>query len=218
MYSKKFIQATFKKIIPLRRIVQQNISFLIIMFSMALTFIIQITLFESLAFSEPSNSINWLMEEPASLFDIGILRLRDVNNKEWVPTLYENLKDPGLTLSKNYSSVVYDLEKNRIIIEATFTGQPSEKLCAETLNKYLNIISPFRKEKDKQTAIYLLAFYFDHINYSKSNRPKDLDKNIVDIIDINVGIQEEGTVGSNKSIFCGCGIFSDTISFIKFGF
>ena len=94
--------------------------------------------------AEPSPTVNWLMDEPASLFDIGMLRLRQENDDRWLPRLSERISELSL-LAKGEalqsSSVVYDIKENRITIGAMFKGRPDEGCCAEILAEYRDAIS-----------------------------------------------------------------------------
>lgn len=162
--------------------------------------------------AEPTPSVEWLMNEPASLFDIGMMRLRDLNKTEWVPELMIEIDNLGLKLSNTGESVVYDFEKNILSIGVCFIGNPTEQMCADILKKYKDIIAP---PSFSSRSTLSLTICFNHINYSIIGHPKKLDNDILKIIEITVGISEKDQLGS-KSIFCSSGLFENTPSFQKF--
>jgi hypothetical protein len=92
--------------------------------------------------TEPSRAVEQLMNEPASLFDIGMIRLRDVNYREWTPKLLESIREYNLLLSNvSAGSAVYDFDKNRIMIGVYFIGNPNEETCSTILYIYKRIVS-----------------------------------------------------------------------------
>ncbi|MDP8213046.1 MAG: hypothetical protein P9X22_07160 [Candidatus Zapsychrus exili] len=164
--------------------------------------------------AEPIPSVEWLMNEPASLFDIGMMRLRDLNKTVWIPKLVEQTNSLGLTLKNPGlgSGVVYDLEKNILSIGVYFIGNPTEQRCAEILKQYKAIIG-----HPKPLYLHPTTMCFGHINYSVTDYPKNIDDNILKIVKITVGISEKDHLRS-KSIYCSSGLFEDTPSFTKYGF
>jgi len=165
--------------------------------------------------AEPSRSVEWLMDEPASLFDIGMIQMRMANQNQWTPELIKKIskhnlkeKDTGL------GSVVYNWEKNTIDIGAYFIGEPSESTCSAVLSEYKNIAIPKSSGEMKYT---FAASKFAHINYTSGKRPKSLDKDISNTFVYTVGISSQEGFGG-KSIYCSSRIDESKPSFLKFGF
>ncbi len=164
--------------------------------------------------AEPSASIKWLMNEPASMFDLGMLRMRSSNKDFWTPELMEELHGEKLTLGDlGVGSVVYSWDENTISITAPLIGEATENKCKGALSKYKQIISPWFDESVLFGGFTATAF--EHINYANKSRPKDLNENLGKLLVLTVGISER--LGG-KSIYCSSRLGSDVPSFVKFGF
>lgn len=173
--------------------------------------------------AEPTPSVKWLIDEPASLFDIGMMRMRNSNKTRWIPALMNKIKglklklsDPGSVLG--VGSVVYDFDENIITITVSLIGNPTEQMCANILKKYKDIIAPPMSFGSYPRLTIALTSCFGHVNYSVARRPEDLDDNILKIIKVTVGISEKQGWAEGKTIYCSSGLFDDTPSFTKFGF
>ncbi|MEX0734323.1 MAG: hypothetical protein WDZ66_12170 [Steroidobacteraceae bacterium] len=170
------------------------------------------------------------MNEPASVFDLGMLRLRQSNAEDWAPALQEKIQDLQLIPTSN--GVVYDWNKNEISIGAYFEGMPTEKDCERVLRLYRDIISPFRRSPGAEDfAVGMLAHFFSHINYSTGAQSKGHEKELVGLMRFTVGIEEPDKIdpthdalmralskGSGAKMFCTLTYFDDVASFTKFGF
>jgi hypothetical protein len=164
--------------------------------------------------AEPSASIEWLMGEPASLFDIGMMRMRIANKEKWTPKLMEEIQGEKLKLGDSgLGSVLYNWDENKITIRVLLRGEPTENMCKSVLNKYKKIISPFPEGSEYSYAF--ITHYFQHISYTKQSRPKDLGRNISKLLLFTVGISEK--VGG-KGIYCSSPLGSYVPSIQKFGF
>jgi hypothetical protein len=160
--------------------------------------------------ADPASSTRWLMDQPASLFDLGILRLRQRNKEEWTPELDMKSKDKGILLDNlGINNVVYNSDNNTIAIMAAFivpyVEKVNEKLCASILGEYKNIISRSRNN---------LPTGFDHIGYSDRARPKDLNDNINKILVFTIRISEPRVLGG-KTISCSIGMDEESPHFQK---
>lgn len=174
-------------------------------------------LLSSISLAEPSRAVSWLMNEPASLFDIGMIQLRIKNTNEWVPKLVKNIAkyELKLKLSSTHSGeVVYNWDENRITIGASFIGNPSEKTCRAVLSEYQKILIP----RSSSLKYMFAAAPFSHINYS-AKRPTELSENISKIYkySINISNKERTKGGRRKSIHCSSDIDENAPTFQKFG-
>jgi hypothetical protein len=151
--------------------------------------------------AEPAASVRWLMDQPTSLFDLGMLRLRQRNKEEWTPELNMKSKNKGvLPEDVGVNGAVYDADRNIITILAAFIAPyiegVDEKFCASILVEYKNIIA--RNKKDIPAG-------FDHIGYPDRARPKDLDENINKLLVFTVRISQPKVLGG-KTMLCSTGM------------
>ena len=111
------------------------------------------------------------------------------------------------------------MDDNKLVITVSFLGKPSEELCATILGEFKDIIVPRDNINPSSRQTLGIVLCFDHINYSFTNAPKDLDDNLLKTIVVTVCIQEREDFGnSGKTIFCSSGLFDNTLSFKKYGF
>jgi hypothetical protein len=141
--------------------------------------------------AEATSSIRWLMDQPTSLFDLGMLRLQQKNREKWTPALDAKTKSIGVLLDDlGANSVSYDQDGNIITITAAFIApffeRVDDKFCTSILNEYKKIISPSGKELPRE---------FDHAGYVDRSRPKDLNENISRMLMLTVRISEPKVLG-----------------------
>lgn len=180
-----------------------------------LLFVVLLSMWTIPATAEPNKVVRWLMDEPASLFDISMIRMRIANETKWTPELIKRIEGKGLTIEPAFiGSVVYTFDENRITIGASFVGTPAEETCASVLREYKNIIIP---SSDK-FYITIFGSYFDHVNYSTEPRPHNFNTEISKLVQFTIGISDKPGLGGKKSIFCSCTIEKDNPSYKKFGF
>lgn len=172
----------------------------------------------SSALGEPTPSMRWLMNEPASLFDIGMMRLREFNRIVWTPELAERVSRRGLKLTpreqRSLGNAVYNFDENTISLSAVFGGVPTEAVCSEVLEMYKDTIV---LKSDPKFATLDLASFFGHINYTTARRPKDLDEQLVKLFVFTVGITDGNRPGEGNTVFCSSRLSERTPSFTKFG-
>ena len=102
--------------------------------------------FASICSAEPSPSVQYLMNEPVTLFDWGIIRLYDYVDE--YATHYLKTK----TVQDIYGTVRYDLFRNKIVISFVITRNPDSKHAspdsAQTSSKNIcrSIIQEMRRE------------------------------------------------------------------------
>ena len=141
--------------------------------------------------AEPVPSVNYLMNEPASMFDIGLMRLKTAFNNhvgDW--------KIGGIE-PKLYA--YYDWNKNRIFINVSygFYNETPKYLTTQVEN----MILLFKKTlfglddigmPDPQVGSSTLYRYFDHDSYQSQNRPKNLGIELDSITEIGVAVWISG--------------------------
>ena len=169
---------------------------------------------------EPPESFKSLINEPASLFDIGIMRMHISNQEEWIPTLIENIQGENLTQDAVLIPVFYSGGDNKIRITASFYGDPTMKKCERVLNEYKNIIVPFGRQLVYEVPgaryIQLVGeFYSADKDHPSQVLPKDFGIDLGKSIVVSVIIFEETPPPSpGKVIHCSSGFESDAISFL----
>lgn len=195
-----------------------------------------LALYAPFTIAEPTSTIRWLMNEPASLFDLGMLRLREMNRVLWIPKLLPLLDEGNLKIDRvGLGGVVYSWEKNRINISVSTNGKIDENTCRALLREYKNIIAnqyyslktdqKLRKKMVKSSES-MLASTFDHVNHSSKSGPKRWREKVADIMTITVGIKEMIDVSNeasqlaklfdSKSIFCTTPLKQDDITISKY--
>ena len=79
--------------------------------------------------AEPGPVGQWLMGEPASLFDIGMIRLRmEANTWERPYNFYNTKMKEAYGHTPSYT-VKYDWDENRIVVEAVLSRQQNIVSC-----------------------------------------------------------------------------------------
>jgi hypothetical protein len=169
-------------------------------------------------FAEPTPSVRWIMNENASIFDLGMFRLELRNINDWIPKFLKEAEKLGVTLSPNMGrGVYYDWDENTILIEVTVIGTPTEELAEELVVMYKDVIlSPMRRPGSEfDIGLMIMKNFFDHYDHTSKSRPDDLDKNLMNIFRFQVGIHESENITS-KSIYATCNYKSDFPKYEKF--
>jgi len=146
--------------------------------------------------AEPDSTVSWLMSEPASVFDIGMMKLE---NHLIQKTQQFNLDFDFITDLNGWP--YYDWDKNRItIIIVTRTCNYSKERC-KTLIDELRFFENFAK---KHQGYSKFAGFFEHNGYSSKDEPKgiaaDLDK-IMEIKIIMKGGECRGPLTSQEVLY-----------------
>ena len=141
--------------------------------------------------AEPGPVVQWLMGEPASLFDVGILELG-----RFVRSL--NLKGMDVE-GTSTKSVSYDWEKNRIEIELFLLGYNNKNEYIDVKWDCKRIINKMRRSgliddttgdfydsslRDIENSAY--SDYFRHHAYKSSNQPEKYLSRLDHIIELSV--------------------------------
>lgn len=140
--------------------------------------------------AEPSSDVKWLMKEPASLFDLGMLELD--KRAQRVSRQFEKSKFVGLSEAET----TYEFDRNLIFVTLRILSQqdPTPANCL----KYLN---PLR------VALKGTGERFGHWGYRQHNRPKELTANINEIVRIKVILTTNlSKKQKNKPTVCRSGL------------
>ena len=126
------------------------------------TLTVLLLLLPFLATADPGNATRWLMNEPASLMDIGLLRAQIRLDAEDLLMnsidYYEENEDIAID-----SSIGYDFERDTIFVSIYLRNAKRPKgLCKILLKHYVNTVS------------IGLKYWFPHAEYSTEETPKDL--------------------------------------------
>jgi hypothetical protein len=129
------------------------------------------------AFAEPSRTVNWLMDQPMSLFDWGIYKT-DKKASE--------LKIASKIFTAEFfsASAEYDWDANKIRIRVLLHGVGTEAECIENLKIAKGSFLGFKWTDKEQILQAPLVFtgLFDHEGgYKVKTAPKDLGEQMAKI-------------------------------------
>ena len=155
--------------------------------------VVAIFAFSSFCQAEPSLPIQYLMKEPVTLFDLGILRLH--THVEGYATHCLQTKP----VQDIYSTVTYDASRNNILITFVVTRKPSPQnespafVQTSSRNICATIIQDMRREffvgRDWQvrrtSGIYR---FFAHVGFRGSREPLDCYEEIENITVLGVSV------------------------------
>jgi len=174
-------------------------------------FLIMVT---QLLLGEVSYTSIWLMNERASLFDLGMLKTRITNRESWIPQLLDQVDSNKLHLNKNITDgmVVYHLRDDTIIVGVYLLGKPSRDLCIDTLLKYKEII--ISKKLSISYRHSILAKPFLHDGYSMQNQPENINEELSKRFIFKVEIAQSARFNSAR-ISCSTTVDTDSVSYIE---
>ncbi|KGK02188.1 hypothetical protein [Pseudoalteromonas sp. ND6B] len=146
-------------------------------------------------YSGPSQETTWLMNEPASLFDLGIIKTKAILEDAEKNFLRKLERDANLSMKPPSSFISYSWEQDRItlswdkilnkkemekldIIPLSDESQPRfNRFCRYMLNSLVN--NTFgQNDSWKYFGSIRLNATFGHFDYVKNNMPKDLYLNL----------------------------------------
>jgi len=166
------------------------------------TFLLFVALFglASISHAEPSPSVRYLMNEPVTLFDWGIIRLYEYLDEYTTHYLKTN------SVQDIYSTVTYDASRNNIIIffvvtrhaeqanESPASVNSSSRVICKTITQTLR--REFLTDRDKyvrrSSGIYR---FFGHIGFKGKKEPIGSFDEIEKITFINVSVYSEKDPG-----------------------
>jgi len=156
--------------------------------------------FASICSAEPSSSVQYLMKEPVTLFDWGIIRLHD-----YVEEYASDYLKRG-SVQDIYSTVRYDLLRNEIIISFVVTRSANPNGESPTLvkrsckNICQSIIREMRREffadrNDEVRRSSGIYRFFAHLGVRGDKEPLDCYEEIEKITVITVSVYSEQDPG-----------------------
>lgn len=141
-------------------------------------------------FAEPTPTVRWLMNEPVSLFDLGMYRL-SLECDKWGVKFGDQLAMVLKIKLRNgpFVDVSYDWDNNRITFRTQIfpLNEVSEEEIVSIWNAFASAIDYSRGyeqsklDRYEQRKTSLLTFFFNHIDYKSPDRPKDFEKNLSNI-------------------------------------
>ena len=148
---------------------------------------------------EPSKTIQYLMNEPVSMFDWGIYKLEKYFSNR-IDIYSKNKKNIDIAF---YSAEVeYEWENNRIVLFSMidYKGKKlsidkEKAYCKEFINYIKNILYASKKEKWRKSLG--ISSYFTHNTFSKSNKPSQFVNNIENITKIIVYVKHVDEIHAN---------------------
>ena len=170
--------------------------------------------------AEPSPTVNYLMNEPATMFDLGMYRLEEYLNK--YP--FKSLKDEkGIDVGIIFVS--YHWGENRIIIKAspyTESYISAKDMCKIMTNKIKTILgigeegvlSIFTKKR--------IGNFFQHNNFRTKEEPYNFINEIEKIVEIRVEATRKVKASKSKkndkeyeTNYSICPLLYNQISFVE---
>ena len=159
--------------------------------------------------SEPSPQVKWLMNEPASMFDLGMLRIQ--KELDWIDTAYFPLHELNFL-------VVYVRRTNKIRInfnveykDGPLRGAPTIKAAKQWCGQVFKYVRDrldvwVDRGHDKVT---LMSDLFTHQGYVAANETKVLGMHIAAITDLSGSVW----VNHKPPVFCKGDLGGDTVNF-----
>jgi len=138
--------------------------------------------------AEPDPLVSWLMNEPATLFDIGMLRLNETLDLI-KPTFRGDL----------IASASYSWEQNRIRIGASAVLEKGRSDFKSVCKKVIKLIRRYGgglPEFDPSYGNYPSNYseFFKHFDYERKNAPDKYRQKLDQIFQIEVEVVEEDAV------------------------
>lgn len=132
---------------------------------------------------EPDATVKWLMNQPVSLFDWGILRLSELVDKRLKSGLgAEELRKRGITVEAAFAR--YEWDANRLYIQVTaFKAPVTPEACRFVLDVTRNRLvgEEAGKPREEQARYFLDAGFQHEGGYGEKTRPSDLSRQLVKI-------------------------------------
>jgi hypothetical protein len=128
--------------------------------------------------AEPGPVVKWLMNEPASLFDVGMLLLSQ-EASEWVR--FKFVKEFAAKYGgQTFFLVDYDWDENRIYVSGYLTadivGRTEQKAACKALIIFMSDLAGVDATTGRAySALNSSSFseHFGHADYEKTSQPKD---------------------------------------------
>jgi hypothetical protein len=163
----------------------------------------------SICLAEPSRQIQYLMHEPLSLFDSGLLRIEQ-HIKWYYGKIYSGEEGMSVLTREDVNilkggnivgSIHYDYDKNRlecIIICGIYMpieNNQLRQLSSNIINDMKNMFGYDKSGKRIFGGLSVLEHWFSHIAYTTKDKPENLGKELENIIEIilNIDVYDKET-------------------------
>jgi hypothetical protein len=164
----------------------------------------------SMAKAEPTSNIQYLIEDSVSMLDWGLSKI----DRDLEPVLNYPIELGFNSDTIIGSSINYDLEKNRIVIDVYISKATSQDQAILWCKKIVGLIKT-RLNVDNDTgkpfleATGALYPYFSHQGYKDKSEPKGLYKELDNIAVINIRVETE----ASKTVKCEAPLLGTKIIF-----
>ena len=148
------------------------------------------------ALAGPDGTAKYLMNEPASMMDLGIERLKSI-------VTFKNVFGAEYGKTRAGIGINYDWDENKVVIDL-FPDQQFQDAAAfdAYARSHIGIVRALlwvnpdtgRVDAKGANGASLVATFFTHAGYTRKNTPKDLDKEIDKLILVRV----RGVAGSKS--------------------
>lgn len=142
--------------------------------------------------ADPGPVVSWLMNEPASLFDIGMHSLNQ-SVQESLAVVTEHL-DGNISIDRNHSAktsgAVFNSKKNQIIIYYYAHKHPFNKAdCEKTIISARQTVGSVVEGRRPMTGASYVANFFRHANGDKTSAPANYLWELDEIVEISVNLK-----------------------------
>lgn len=187
-----------------------------------------LVLVSSPAWAEPSAEVKWLMNDPVTIFDLGMKRADEALHKA-VDDLIAGHDEILETSSSRFASAQYAYGQNSIELTVGAvlaagakapTAEGCQKLVNDLQDRLLIAESVTDQRRDglakgpprtsEEKAGSLVARWFSHQGFERTNRPAGIDDKIASLIQINA--QVFLPADNEPSIVCSMPLAGDVVS------
>ncbi len=153
----------------------------------------------TIARAEPGPVVRWLLHEPASLFDIGMIKLNR--------TLKRRFVENGL-----HAYAIYHWHKNRIILNATreVKHSSSARIICSSLIERFRIVGDVNKGAPRNKKQSHYSILFTHAGGEVSDQPANYFAKLDQIMELEVRVR---ALDTGEEIFCNGPLLSEDVFF-----
>ena len=129
------------------------------------------------------DGMKWLLQEPVSLFDLGMYRLR-----QDMAEVARRLGDEGQTAGKPWSGAFYQWREERIIAYVTMRerlSDPTEARCREIFALMSRYLTEGLPKGTRQAEIYLEDLFL-HPGFGNFGRPRRIGAELAQMVRFEV--------------------------------
>lgn len=147
-------------------------------------------------YGEPSPTVRYLMDEPVTMFDWGLYRLRRI---------IDQFQFENLNLHNIHSYITYDWDQNRLRIvfyvqtKETVDKASSKKICKNITAKISSTFGGEIRDKGLRRNISI-ATLFEHRAFENRDKPDNFMEEIEKITKIEVSVFTRKTINSPANI------------------